>query len=365
MEPHVMEKILLEFDNKKNNFESFSKILKSLVESLLVSEGVFVHSISCRVKDKVSLRNKINKKTKYQKISDITDVVGVRVITHYSDEVDKVASIIESEFKVDEINSIDKRKSLEPDRFGYLSLHYVAELNENRCKLKEYSLFKGMKAEFQVRSILQHTWAEIEHDIGYKSPREVPNHIRRQFSQLAGLLEIADTQFITIKESLQNYKNESAAKIEDVADKVTIDKITLTEYFNRSNVIKDIKNTLLQQYRIGVSDDFSIGFDTAIDDLIYFNIESIGSLDKELVALKDLTIKRMHYFGSILTKWNGGDVSLPPLLIINSLCQVLAAKDGDSNTVLNYLNRNGGGMTEESKRELAEHLISNYSLKNQ
>lgn len=360
-----MDKILLEFDNKKQTFESFSKTLNSLVESLLVSEGIFVHSISCRVKDKLSLKNKIIKKQCYEEISDITDVVGVRIITHYSDEVDKVASIIEAEFDVDKDNSIDKRKTLEPDRFGYLSLHYVAKLNDKRCKLKEYVLFEGIKAEFQIRSILQHTWAEIEHDIGYKSPKEVPSHIRRKFSQLAGLLEIADNQFISIKDSLQNYKEDTAAKIEGIADEVTIDKITLTEYFKHSKIIKEIKNMLSERRGVDITDDFSIGFDNAIDDLIYLKIESIGSLDKELVALKDLTVKRMNDFIDILTKLNASGISLPPLLLISSLCQVVAAKDGDIQAVLNFINRGSRPISDEKKRELAEKLVSDFSLKNQ
>ncbi|MFK8260706.1 GTP pyrophosphokinase family protein [Erwinia sp. AnSW2-5] len=357
-----MDKILQEFDDKKQTFESFSKILKSLVESLLVSEGISVHSISCRVKDKGSLRKKIIKKQRYEKISDITDIVGVRIITHYSDEVDKVASIIESEFDIDESNSIDKRKTLEPDRFGYLSLHYVASLREDRCKLKEYLLFKGMKAEFQVRSILQHTWAEIEHDIGYKSSKEVPNHIRRQFSQLAGLLEIADTQFIAIKESLQSYKEDSAAKIEYIADDVTIDKITLTEYFKKSKTINEIKETLRSQLKVELTDDFSVGFNYLVEALAYLKIESIGRLNKELEGLKDLTIKRISDFSNALSQGEEHVVSLPPLVLITALSQVIAAKDGDLESVIKFLSRDKTQFPNVNIHAISEYLVSNYSL---
>jgi putative GTP pyrophosphokinase len=80
-----------------------------------------------------------------------------------------VAELIEREFVIDRDNTVDKRKQLDPDRFGYLSLHHIVQLGPTRSQLVEYSSFGGIKAEIQTRSILQHSWAEVEHDLGYKS----------------------------------------------------------------------------------------------------------------------------------------------------------------------------------------------------
>ena len=101
----------------------------------------------------------------------MTDITGVRVITYFADQVDEIAKVMEGEFNIDIKNSIDKRDILDPDRFGYLSLHYViVSLSSARCALAEYRSFSELKAEVQVRSILQHAWAEIEHDLGYIRP---------------------------------------------------------------------------------------------------------------------------------------------------------------------------------------------------
>lgn len=48
---------------------------------------------------------------------------------------------------------------------------------------------------------MQHAWAEIEHDIQYKASYAVPLEIRRRFSTLAGLLEIADREFQAIQDT--------------------------------------------------------------------------------------------------------------------------------------------------------------------
>ena len=74
------------------------------------------------------------------------------------------------------------------ERFGYQSVHYLVALKEDRTSLSEYLQYKGLIAEIQVRTILQHAWAEIEHDIQYKSSETIPQPIRRRFMQLAGLL---------------------------------------------------------------------------------------------------------------------------------------------------------------------------------
>ncbi|WP_025119781.1 MULTISPECIES: GTP pyrophosphokinase family protein [unclassified Serratia (in: enterobacteria)] len=184
-----MEKILSSFDKEKVKYDSCAKSFESLLSSLLLNNGISIHSLESRVKERDSLEKKLVKKNKYRNIDEITDVVGIRIITHYADDVDKVAEIVEREFLVDKENSINKASSLEPDRFGYLSLHYIISLDKNRSALFEHSKYKDTKIEIQIRTILQHAWAEIEHDIGYKSNIGLPDVIRRQFSRLNSCAE--------------------------------------------------------------------------------------------------------------------------------------------------------------------------------
>lgn len=229
--------LISSFEAERDKYNSFSETLGALIARLLAADGIELHSVGHRCKTVNSFKGKVDKKNTYENLEEVTDLAGVRLITHYEDDVDRVAKVIESEFEVDRDNSIDKRMALDPDRFGYLSLHYVVSLRADRAALKEYTAFLGLKAEVQIRSILQHTWAEIEHDTGYKSDVEVPKHIRRRFSRLAGLLELADQEFIGIREALKDYSIDVAAKVETSIElresepEVFIDKVSLAKFY--------------------------------------------------------------------------------------------------------------------------------------
>ena len=165
MEKDIVTGTLGEYDRRCPVFNEFTKAAERLVGDLLKHNKLRVHSIVSRVKTKESLTEKLNRpQSKYEKLDDITDICGIRIITFFADEVDIAASIISNEFDIDIDNSVDKRSLLDPDRFGYLSLHYIAKLSPARLQLTEYSRFSDCKIEIQIRSILQHTWAEIQHD---------------------------------------------------------------------------------------------------------------------------------------------------------------------------------------------------------
>jgi hypothetical protein len=137
---------------------------------------------------------------KYKTIYDVTDLVGLRVITFYTDEVDKVAAIAKRVFDIDWQESVDKRKLHQLDSFGYNSLHYI-------CRLKDKA-FENIRFELQMRTALQHVWSTIEHDTGYKGEVKIPREYKRQFSRLAGMLELVDDEFSRLRIVLTDYRRQ-------------------------------------------------------------------------------------------------------------------------------------------------------------
>ena len=197
-----MEDFDSDYDSATVGMQAFGLKLEALILSTVEANGIQVLSVTSRVKSKASVRRKLERTDREGDIRSLTDILGIRIITYFRDEVDAVARLIEEEFKIDAERSVDKRAALDPDRFGYLSLHYIAQLTQNRSQLVEYRTYAGVLFEVQIRSILQHAWAEIEHDRGYKSEAEVPRAVRRRFSRLASLLELADDEFLGLRERI-------------------------------------------------------------------------------------------------------------------------------------------------------------------
>ena len=202
LDPHC-QAILEEYRQAKPACDDAAVKVKATLEKVFKKSGLIVAAIESRVKTEESLAGKLELKgSKYASLADITDIVGVRVITCYIDDVDKVASAVERLFKVDWENSVDKRKIHEIDSFGYMSLHYI-------CSMDGFPY----RFEIQMRTVLQHAWANMNHDTGYKSGVEIPLEYRRSLSRLSGLLELADEQFSEIRADLADYRRRIQALV--------------------------------------------------------------------------------------------------------------------------------------------------------
>lgn len=233
--------IIEDYDHECEGYSALADRIEQLIGELLSAKKLRVHSVTTRVKAKDSLRNKlIAEPGKYSGLKQVTDVCGARIITYFEDEVDKIAALIENEFLVDPDNSIDKRQTLDVDRFGYASVHYVVRLHPRRANLSEYERFTEMPFEVQIRSILQHAWAEIEHDLQYKSKESVPRELRRRFARLAGLLEIADVEFRGIRDGLEDYRNRIIEELKRQPEIVLIDRESLTLFVRQSAIVSEV-----------------------------------------------------------------------------------------------------------------------------
>ena len=275
---------LQEYQSQKHTYREFAGTLADLLSTILMEHRVAFQSVTHRAKEDISLVTKLRRPDRtYACLSEVTDLAGVRVITYFYDDVDRVARLIEREFGIDQTNSVDKRSLMDPDRFGYVSLHYVIELSPQRSKMPEYRRFAGMKAELQIRSLLQHVWAETEHDLGYKSTQSVPKLIRRRFARLAGMLEIADAEFVALRNELSRYENEVPALIEDEPSSVQIDKASLASYFQSSETLRRSDEAIGALTGAKVVSVPSL-IDLYLGHLSFIGISTLGELEAALRA---------------------------------------------------------------------------------
>ena len=199
------EALMQQYRERRPSLELLAKEAYEVLSSALREQGIYVTAIEYRVKAENSLAGKLELKgAKYKSIDDITDLVGMRVITFYTDDVDKVAAIAKSVFDIDWKESVDKRKLHQLDSFGYNSLHYI-------CRMKS----GGPRFELQMRTGLQHVWSTIEHDIRYKGDVKIPREYARQFSRLAGMLELIDDEFSRLRTVLTDYRRQSRSLVKD------------------------------------------------------------------------------------------------------------------------------------------------------
>lgn len=224
------ELILEEYRERLPLLQQMQAIINQQLHLLVTENNIYINAIESRIKTEESLSGKLERKGhKYQSISDITDLIGARIITFYTDEVDKIAALVERHFVIDWDNSVDKRKLVELDRFGYQSLHYICRLPERICG--DNPALGELRFEIQMRTALQHVWATINHDTGYKSGIEIPKEHLRNINRIAGMLELADEQFSRIRMELADYRRNVQALVADGDfDKVPLDGDTWRSY---------------------------------------------------------------------------------------------------------------------------------------
>jgi len=287
-----MDDIISEYNENlkiiKKNAENTYELINKLIND------VKVHNFGFRIKELDSLERKIKDKKNYNKLEDITDIIGFRIITNLNSDVDKIFKIIYDNFIIDDINTIDKRNK-KYNEFGYKSLHVIFSYKKEREALPEYDYCNKYKYELQIRTILQHSWAEIEHDLGYKSDLQIPDEYKRTFYKISMLLEYADDEFEKITQQIKKYREELKDNINNNNLNILLNKESLSSYIAKSIEIKHINDEIIKLgYRISDEEGFSIIY--PIDELIYVGINNIGELHDNIIRFKNVIPKCLDVF---------------------------------------------------------------------
>ena len=179
----------------------------ALVRTLLDDAGINYLSVTGRAKSVASfaakaLREEDGRPLFPDPLADIGDQLGIRVITYLHRDVAAVAELL-----ADQLAVIDDRdlgqETARAGRFGYASRHLQVTVPSDVPAVSD--AVRSRAAQVQVRTVLQHAWAEFEHATRYKGsiPEEHAPDLDRRFTLAAGLLELADQQFSDIHERLR------------------------------------------------------------------------------------------------------------------------------------------------------------------
>ncbi|MET0349911.1 MAG: (p)ppGpp synthetase [Rhizobacter sp.] len=213
-------------DRDLRRLEEAKNAFSALVRALVMHDGqVAVSKVEGRIKDPEECINKFDLKyraelerngTPYAIRDHVTDLIGLRIVCLYEDDIEKLRDQLASHFEVIEVT--DKIASLEntESSFGYKGLHLDLRLGADRRALPEHRSYADLQFEVQIRTIIQDSWSVLDHKIKYK--KSIPNRLKRRINTLAALFELADREFREIRdatdEELARVASEVAAEID-------------------------------------------------------------------------------------------------------------------------------------------------------
>ena len=315
------EMILDEYRERIPVFERLRSIVTERLRQCLNENNIVVTSLESRIKTEASLTGKLELKGyKYNCLDDITDILGVRIVTFFNDEVDVISALIEKMFEIDWDNTVDKRKMLEIDRFGYMSLHYICRLPKALYHDAEMPLLNEVRFELQMRSALQHVWANMQHDIGYKSDVEIPHEYQRSMTRLAGILELADEQFSLIRKEITEYRR----KVQSLVVSGNFDEVPFNgDTFRSFLALNPFERLIDKMASINQAEVYEDNLMPYYNVLRLLNMKTIG----DVVRLRNEYSESAYQLALIQLAGTGLDI-LASSVALQNLCIVYVLKQG-------------------------------------
>lgn len=213
-----------------------AQAIRDTIVGRLHDDGLNHHDVQFRVKDPASAAEKMSRRCENGELKypggleRLDDLIGVRVILYVESDIDAVAIALSSQFIChdDEDKTAIMRKN---GGIGYAGRHLTLEVPAVNppTNCQDYS---GYRFEVQIRTVLQHAWAEFEHDIRFKGSSGDNAEISRAFTMASTLIELADQQFVNIADTLKRLQSEGT--LEPVPETKMLDSGSLQGVLNRA-----------------------------------------------------------------------------------------------------------------------------------
>ncbi|HSK34333.1 MAG TPA: DUF429 domain-containing protein [Propionicimonas sp.] len=206
--------------------EELAGRLAAWLTTVLDDAGINYQYIASRAKSVASFAAKTAKTVdglpQYpDPLRDITDQIGARVITYVTSDVAAVAEVVKDHLGV--VRDLDLGQATASEgRFGYVSRHLQVALDPVWLGTLPTDLVRVPSAQIQIRTVLQHAWAEFEHDIRYKGtvPQALAPDLNRRFTLAAGLLELADREFEVIRDRIREQMADEAPDTDETDPRI-------------------------------------------------------------------------------------------------------------------------------------------------
>jgi len=204
--------LIRRYAEAKELYDQLVTEVEFALDQALTDQGVKVADLSGRAKSVESLGHKLQRKS-YSDLDEIPDLAGVRVVTLFAPDTEKVLELIEANFRV--VDRQAPEDVLGVDRMGYAAHHLVVELGSAAFQGPRYRGIRNLRCEVQVRTAIQDAWARVSHSLVYKQEESIPPAIRRRLNNVSALLEIAQDTFDSVSDLRSDYVEEASSKAAD------------------------------------------------------------------------------------------------------------------------------------------------------
>jgi len=215
------EDLSKEYKERAFIFGRISTYMNVELDSLLHINQIPFLTITSRIKTLESFEEKIDRKEYSNPFDQVEDFCGFRIICYYRSDVLKISKLLNEEFDI--LESFNKEDLLRENEFGYRSFHIIAKIPKSRTPQLIDEAYSQYKFEIQIRTILMHAWAEIQHKLAYKNEHQIALSMRKEFAFLSAKLEESDFQFERLKNESGRIQNEFRTKTEQQQISVTDD----------------------------------------------------------------------------------------------------------------------------------------------
>lgn len=197
----------------------------------------------------------------------------------------------------------------------------MLSLDEKREILKEFKAFAGLKAEAQVRTLLQHTWAAIDWKFRYKEEREAPKPLRRRLFRISALLEAADNEFSQVKVELDSLRKQYSERLSSGELDIALNTESVATYLADSQTVKSIAAFAeaggLRVTRGGDQGNAILRLVSTADSLGYKTVRDLDS------ALRELSPKAEEFYDFIVSQLKAAREGKTPQLFWNAVPRYL------------------------------------------
>lgn len=159
-----------------------------------------IHHVESRLKSTRSIINKLRKKNVEVSIesakANLNDIAGIRIVCCYIDDVYRVSDMLLAQTDIELVKSQDYIK--EPNYNGYRSLHL-----DLRVPVFLSERTEKVTVEVQIRTVAMDFWASLEHDLRYKSDKDIPASIGEDMLRCANEIAEIDAKMQSIYQQIQ------------------------------------------------------------------------------------------------------------------------------------------------------------------